>query len=70
MAQRVAGRVQAFQLAGLADLDDIAGLHAPVNSGDAPADAVVSKQLGAGGRNHGRIAAGVVVVLVGVEHLG
>ena len=58
VAHRVAGRVEAFQLHRLADLDDIASLHAPVDTGDLAARAVVGDQLGAAGRHAGRVAAG------------
>ena len=70
VAHRVAGRVEAFQLHRLADLDDIASLHAPVDTGDLAARAVVGDQLGAGGRHAGRVAAGVVMVFMGIEQLG
>ena len=53
----------------LADLDHVAGLDAAIHAGDARAGAVVRDHLGAGGSDHGRIAAGVVVVLVRVENL-
>src|SRR4030095_13844581 len=64
-----ARRVHAFELDGLADLDHVAGLHAAIHAGDARAGTVVRDHLGAGRRDDGRVAAGVVVVLVRVEDL-
>lgn len=69
VAHRVAGRVQAFQFDVPADLDHVPGLHAAVHAFDLARGLVVRDHLGAGGRHHGRVAAGVVVVLVRVEDL-
>ena len=63
------GRVHAFELDRLADLDHVARLHAAIDAGDARAGAVVRDDLRAGRGDHRRVAAGVVVVLVGVEDL-
>jgi hypothetical protein len=67
VAHRVAGCVQALQFHGFTDLDDVTGLYAAVDMGDAPARFVVRNHLGAGGSHHSRIAARVVGVFVGVE---
>ena len=69
VAQGVAWRVEALKLDGLANLDHIAGLHAPVHAGDFAGRLVVRDDLGASGGDHRRIAASVVMVLVGVENL-
>ena len=70
MAHRVTRRVHALELDALADLDDVAGLDPSVYARDEPGGAMVRDHLGAGGRHHGRVAADVVVVLVGVQDLG
>ena len=67
--QGVAGRVQAFQIHGLADFDDVAGAQAPIHAGDAILGVPVRQYLGAGGRHHRLVAADVIAVLVGVEDL-
>ena len=70
MAHRVAGRVEAFELDRLADLDDVAGLEAARHAGDLVLGVGVGQHLGAGRRDHLGIAADMVAVLVGVEDLG
>jgi hypothetical protein len=56
-------RVQAFQFYRAADLDQVAGLQAAVDTADLAAAAVVRQQLRASGGNDGVVAAGVVMVL-------
>ena len=69
MAHRVARRVHAFELDGPADLDQVAGLDAAVHPGNARAGFVVRNHLRTRGGHHGGVAAGVVMMLVGVEDL-
>ena len=69
VAHGVAGRVHAFELDGLADLDHVAGLDAAIHAGNARAGTVMRDHLGPGRGDDGRIAAGMVVVLVRVENL-
>ena len=70
MAHRVAGRVQTLQLHRFAHADDVPRLHAPINTRNFSTCFVMRDQLGTGGGNHLRVAAGVIMVLMGVEHLG
>ena len=69
MAHRVSGRVQAFELDGLADVDDIAGAHAAVHVRDALTGVLVGNDLGTGRPDHALVAARMVPVLVGVQDL-
>jgi hypothetical protein len=62
--------IEAFELDGLANPDQIAGLDPPVHAGDFSASLVVRDDLGPGGCHDGVIAAGVIPMLVGVEQLG
>ena len=66
----MARRVQAFQLDGLANLDDISSLHAAVHAGNFPGSFVMRDDLGTGCRHHRGVATGVVMVLMRVEDLG
>src|SRR3954454_14881949 len=67
MRHRMARRVETFELDSLADLDDVAGLEAPVDAGDAVLGAGMGQQFGAGRRDNLVIAAGMVAVLMGIE---
>jgi hypothetical protein len=66
----VARRIEAFELDRFADLDDVAGAEAAVDIGNRVLGVGVSQQGGAGGGNNRLVAAGMVTVLVGVEHAG
>lgn len=70
VAHRVAGCVQALQLNGFADLDDVTSPNAAVNVCDAPASLMVRYYLCAGGGHHRSVTVGVVGVLVCIEELG
>ena len=70
MAHGMARRIQRLQFHRLADLDDIAGGQGPVYPHDSIPGVLMRQQLRARGGYHGRIAADVVVVLMGVQHLG
>jgi hypothetical protein len=62
--------VERLQLDALADLDRVAGGEPAIDSRDALRRIPMRQQPGAGGRDHGAIAAGMVAVLVRVQDLG
>ena len=69
VAHRVAGRVQALQLNGIADFDHVARFDATVHTRNLAGGLVVRNDFGACRGHHRCVAAGVVVVLVGIEDL-
>ena len=69
MAHRMPRRVEAFELDGLADLDDIAGAQSATHLRDAVLGIDVGEHRRLGRGDHLLIATGVVAVLVGIEDL-
>src|SRR5437016_11432244 len=69
MRHRMARRVEAFELDGLTDLNDIAGPEAAIDALDLVLGAGMSQQFGMRRADHLFVAAGMVAVMVGVEHL-
>src|SRR5262250_3349243 len=69
VAHCVSRRIQAFELDGLADLDDIAGAQPAIDARDPVLRVGMCQHLGAGRRDYLLVAAGVVAVLMGVEDL-
>ena len=70
MAHRVPRRIEALEFDRPADLDHVAGAHAPVHVRDAGPGVLVRNQFRAGRRDHALVAAGVVAVFVRVQDLG
>ena len=62
--------IQAFKFYRFADFDDVASLHATRHARNLAAGLVVRDDLSTGGRCHRCIAAGMVMVFVGIENLG
>ena len=69
MRHRMARRVEAFQFDGLADLDDVTGLEAAVNALDLVLGAGMRQQFGVRRADDLIVAAGMVAVMVRVQHL-
>ena len=68
MTQGVSGGVQGLQFHGLAHSDHSAGGQRRVQAGDLGLG--VGQQTGAGGGDHRGVAADMVPVFMGVQHLG
>src|SRR5437762_3549036 len=69
MRHRMARRVEAFQFDGLADLDDVTGLEAAVDALDLVLGAGMRQQFGVRRADDLIVAAGMVAVMVRVQHL-
>ena len=65
----MAGRIEALQFNGFADLDDIAGANAAVHVWNAAPGICVRDNLCAGSRYHRLVATRVIAVLMRVEDL-
>jgi len=70
VAKRMAGRVQAFQLYRFADANDITCLHTAINARYFSTSFVVGNKFCFRCSNDRVVPSDVVVVFVGVEHLG
>lgn len=70
MAHRVAGSIEAFELHGLTDFDDISGADAPIHVGNEFCCVDMGNDFGAGLRNHCLVAADMVAVFMRIEDLG
>ena len=69
MRHRVAGRIEAFELDGAADADDIALGKTAIDAADGGSGARMREDRSAGGGLHGAIAGRVVEVMMGVQDL-
>ena len=70
MTQGVTGGVERFEFDAGANLNHIARAQAAIESGNAVLGIGVGENLGAGGSHYRAVATRVIVMLVGVQHLG
>ena len=70
MAHRVAGSIEAFELHGLTDFDDIAGADASIHVGNEFCCVDMGNDFGASLRDHCLVAADMVTVFMCIEDLG